>query len=192
LTKTLYLIAGPSGSGKTTLTNKLMEEENIVELVSHTTRDMRKGEKEGKTYYYINDKEFRDLDKLEHASHEDKKYCLSRKEYDNKFKNNNDVDKAFVIVNEHGINQIKEKDLDCDIVVINIWCYPPDAFDRIKQRDGKVKAENRFEYDLKIGAFNLFDIADYSINNSNGNFNKSFNKLKEITIKEKEVSGISW
>lgn len=55
----LLLLAGSSGSGKNTLINFLTKERQDVEfLVSHTTREMREGEADGKTYHFVSVNEF--------------------------------------------------------------------------------------------------------------------------------------
>ena len=59
----LYVISGPSGVGKGTLVKMIQEyyQENNKKLylsVSCTTREMREGEVEGVSYYYISEEEF--------------------------------------------------------------------------------------------------------------------------------------
>jgi len=55
----LIIISAPSGVGKTTLIRRLLEyDDRFVFAVSHTTRPMREGEKDGVDYYFVSDKEF--------------------------------------------------------------------------------------------------------------------------------------
>lgn len=50
----LYIISAPSGTGKTTLVNRLINNDPQVKMsVSHTTRAPRRGEQEGKDYYFV-------------------------------------------------------------------------------------------------------------------------------------------
>jgi guanylate kinase len=50
----MLVLSSPSGAGKTTLARRLVEEETDIAMsVSHTTRKKRKGEKEGKDYYFV-------------------------------------------------------------------------------------------------------------------------------------------
>ena len=59
----LLIISGPSGVGKGTICAKILAENpDIVCSVSATTRSPRKGEIEGKSYYFLSREEF--LDKI--------------------------------------------------------------------------------------------------------------------------------
>ena len=55
----LIVISGPSGVGKGTVCKKVSEMTGIRIAISATSREQRKGEKEGQDYYYINEDEFR-------------------------------------------------------------------------------------------------------------------------------------
>lgn len=55
----LIVLSGPSGVGKGAMGSTLLKEDpNICYTVSVTTRQPRKGEKEGQNYYYISREEF--------------------------------------------------------------------------------------------------------------------------------------
>lgn len=55
----LLLLAGSSGSGKNTIIKYLEQERNDVEfLISHTSRAMREGERQGWPYHFVNTAEF--------------------------------------------------------------------------------------------------------------------------------------
>jgi len=55
----LFVISGPSGAGKSTLCRRVLADlENVEFSVSHTTRKKRKGEVEGRDYYFISKEEF--------------------------------------------------------------------------------------------------------------------------------------
>ena len=56
----LVIISAPSGAGKTTIARSLLESDLKLEFsVSATTREMRKGEKDGIDYYFLEADEFR-------------------------------------------------------------------------------------------------------------------------------------
>ena len=55
----LTVISGPSGVGKGTICKKVSELTGIRIAISATSREQRKGEKEGRDYYFIPEEEFR-------------------------------------------------------------------------------------------------------------------------------------
>lgn len=58
----LIVIAAPSGTGKTTLVSALLKAMPELKLsISHTTRPIRPGEKDGIDYYFVNDNDFKKL-----------------------------------------------------------------------------------------------------------------------------------
>ena len=58
--KKAIIISGPSGSGKSSLINRLLEDEkDIYFSISSTTRSIRDGEKDGVSYHYISEDEFK-------------------------------------------------------------------------------------------------------------------------------------
>ena len=68
----LYIIAAPSGAGKTSLVKAMVESTPHVRVsVSHTTRAIRPGEKDGVNYHFVEQAKFQDLlnkgQFLEHA-----------------------------------------------------------------------------------------------------------------------------
>lgn len=68
----LYIVAAPSGGGKTSLVKKLVNHlDKIVVSVSHTTRKIRPGEKDGTDYFFVDEPEFMRMvensDFVEHA-----------------------------------------------------------------------------------------------------------------------------
>jgi len=57
--KNLVIITAPSGSGKTTLCKEIIKKEDKVQFsVSHTSRKMRKNEKNGIDYHFVTNDEF--------------------------------------------------------------------------------------------------------------------------------------
>ncbi len=58
----LIVVSGPSGVGKNTLLNRVMElRGNVQYSVSATSRPMRPGEIDGKSYYFVSREQFEDL-----------------------------------------------------------------------------------------------------------------------------------
>ncbi|KAF2085938.1 guanylate kinase [Saccharata proteae CBS 121410] len=67
------VISGPSGSGKSTILNRLLAEypDRFGFSISHTTRNPRGGEQDGREYHFVTKDQFEDLVKeggfVEHA-----------------------------------------------------------------------------------------------------------------------------
>ena len=58
----MLVLSSPSGAGKTTLTKKLAKNNTNFKIsISHTTREPRPNEINGKDYYFINNEEFNSL-----------------------------------------------------------------------------------------------------------------------------------
>jgi guanylate kinase len=55
----LFVVTGPSGAGKGTLIRKLVEDRpDLAVAVSATTRDLRPGERDGREYHFLSEREF--------------------------------------------------------------------------------------------------------------------------------------
>jgi guanylate kinase len=55
----MLVLSSPSGAGKTTIARRLWEEDKSVEMsISHTTRQRRNGEKDGKDYHFVDRETF--------------------------------------------------------------------------------------------------------------------------------------
>ena len=121
--KRLIIITGPSGVGKGTIVKKLLDTNRDIWLsISATTRKPRLGEKNGENYYFISDKEFRDMiDKkefLEWAQFAGNYYGTPFSTVIEKIK------KGFIVLLEievEGAKQIKEKFPDA----LSIFLLPP-------------------------------------------------------------------
>jgi guanylate kinase len=58
----LFVISAPSGTGKTTLIRPVLKQfPQLSYSISHTTRKPRKGEVDGKDYFFIDEKGFQNL-----------------------------------------------------------------------------------------------------------------------------------
>ena len=80
----LLIISAASGTGKSSLSRALVESSDSTVLsVSHTTREIRRNEVEGKDYYFVDDDEFQRMiaagEFVEHAKVYDHYYGTSRK-----------------------------------------------------------------------------------------------------------------
>src|SRR3569623_3230899 len=79
----LYMFSAPSGAGKTSLVRRLlMATPDLALSISHTTRPMRPGERDGVDYHFVSRDKFEDLVAagafLEHARVFDNFYGTSK------------------------------------------------------------------------------------------------------------------
>ena len=79
----LFIIAAPSGGGKTSLVNALLQHDpRLVLSVSHTTREARPGEIDGKHYHFVSEAEYEQMvnngDFMEYARVFDHHYGTNR------------------------------------------------------------------------------------------------------------------
>ncbi|MGH9368720.1 MAG: guanylate kinase, partial [Thermoanaerobaculia bacterium] len=83
----LFIVSSPSGGGKTTLIRRLLADPPGAPLhfsVSHTTRPMRAGERNGREYHFVSVEEFQRMvqrdEFLEHNEVHDNIYGTSKAE----------------------------------------------------------------------------------------------------------------
>jgi len=119
----LYIISAPSGAGKTSLVRQLTSEvDNLVVSISHTTRRIRPGEKDGEDYFFVSPTEFQALldgnDLLEHASVFDNFYGTAKKTVEKNLADGLDV---ILEIDWQGAQQIKKICPDCT----SIFILPP-------------------------------------------------------------------
>ena len=137
----IIILSSPSGAGKTTLVKKLSLRNKFKISISHTTRNPRQNEKNGKDYFFIKDKEFKTLIQkrkfLEHAK-VFKNFYGSLKE--TVIRNLEKGENVIFDIDWQGTKQIKTKKLKYKI--ITIFILPPskkELFNRLLKRDQKDK-----------------------------------------------------
>ncbi|MEG2638733.1 MAG: guanylate kinase [Clostridiales bacterium] len=146
----LVVISGPSGVGKGTVCSKLLaEQKDIVLSISHTTREPRKGEIEGKNYFFIDKEKFETNIKneayLEWAKVFDNYYGTPQDFID--YNINNGVD-TLLEIDTQGAILVKEKYPDG----IYIFLLPP-SFKALKQRLEGRKTETKEKIKKRLGEF---------------------------------------
>jgi len=85
--RTVLVVTGPSGAGKGTLIRELVERVPAIEVtVSAATRERRRGEEDGREYWFLSDKDFTDRvargEFLEHVEFSGHRYGTLRSELD--------------------------------------------------------------------------------------------------------------
>ena len=179
----IYAIIGPPGCGKTTLLKEMLPIFDIDEIVSHTTRDKRKGEEEGITYYYVNKSDWGNFNFLEEVEREGNFFGLTKGEIEDTLDNNED---AIVIVDKYGLEQLKNL-YPNKTISIYIYALPAECQARMKERgDSPDKIKDKMAEAYNGGEFDNHDIADYIISNHNGFFMTSKISLMSIIRRDKE------
>ena len=137
----MVVLSSPSGAGKTTLVKKISKLNNFVISVSHTTRKPRIKERNGKDYYFVNEKKFKKLIKnsefLEHARVFKNLYGTSKKFVVRNLKKGKNV---LFDIDWQGADKIKKKILNFKL--LTFFILPPSKeilFERLSNRDMKDK-----------------------------------------------------
>ena len=113
----MVVLSSPSGAGKTTLVKKISKLNNFIISVSHTTRKPRIKERNGKDYYFVNQKKFKKLIKnsefLEHARVFKNLYGTSKKFVVQNLKKGKNV---LFDIDWQGSDKIKKKKIKFQII----------------------------------------------------------------------------
>lgn len=157
----IFLITAPSGAGKTTIAQAIAKGGHWEECISHTTRAMRDGEVEGKTYYFVDREQFAQMDKngelAERVEYNGNRYAVSKAEIERVLAKGKHV---FIIVENDGYNQIKEQYPDAVGIFLHMSkedCFAnmllrgdtfQGATERIELYDEEMK--NSVEYDYVV------------------------------------------
>ena len=116
----VLVVVGPSGVGKDTLMQKVFDKHPDIfkKGVTHTSRKMRKGEKEGYNYYYVTEEEFlklKEQDKFVEFNYYNKNYYgLSKMELESQ-----KGDKIlYVIIDINGAKNVNNAKIPANFVAI--------------------------------------------------------------------------
>ena len=127
----IVILSSPSGAGKTTLVKLLSEKKKFIISISHTTRQPRSNEVNGKDYFFVSNDKFQELIKnkefLEYAKVFNNYYGTTEKPV---FENLDKGKNVVFDIDWQGTKQLSEfKELN----LIKIFILPPDK-DELKKR----------------------------------------------------------
>lgn len=177
----LYIVAAPSGGGKTSLVKKLIETVSEIEVsISHTTRPIRPGERDGVDYFFIDEEQFISMVNVgafvEHARVFNHLYGTSVAQINERLKFGIDV---VLDIDWQGAEQIRHSYPGA----ISIFIIPP-SLDTLKERlmnrqqdKDHVISERMTKAKDELGHYPEFD---YLI--VNDNFEKAAMELQSIVI----------
>ncbi len=158
----IIILSSPSGAGKTTLVRKISKLKNYQVSISYTTRTPRTNEVNGKDYFFVKKKEFKNLIKkkqfLEYAKVFKNYYGSSKKLVLSKLKKGKNV---IFDIDWQGTKQIKQRKLKYKL--ITFFILPPSRkilYQRLSRRDmrDKLIVEERMQqFDKDILKWKSYD-----------------------------------
>ena len=175
------VLSGPSGVGKNTILDMLVDNSLGIYSVSMTTRRKRKGEVEGRDYFFVSKEVFEDNIKsdnfLEYAVYNDNYYgTLKSFVFDNMNKGTN----VLAVLDVQGALQIEKVFPDA----ISIFIMPP-SFEELEKRlrvrntDSEEDIKRRINIDKEEIKYK--DKYDYIV--VNDNINKCVEEIEKIILK---------
>jgi guanylate kinase len=191
----IIIVSAPSGAGKTSICDSLIKsDKNIVYSISTTTRQPRPGEKNGKEYFFVDDKKFKDMIKdkmfVEYAKVHNHFYGTSKKMLEETLNKGKDI---LLDIDVQGAIKIKKKYKNALMIFITTPTLKilkerlikrnKDSIDVINTRVKNAKKELTYlpKYDYLV----LNDKLDVSIENV-----KSIIRAERLSIKRnKNISG---
>ena len=189
----IIIVSAPSGAGKTSICDALIRsDKNIVYSVSTTTRLPRKGEKNGKEYFFVDEKTFKNMVKknmfAEWAKVHNNFYGTSKKFLEQTINKGRDI---LLDIDVQGAVKIKKQYKDALMIFITTPTLKilkerlikrnKDSLDVIKTRIKNAKKELTYlpRYDYLV----LNDKLDVSISNV-----KSIICAQRLSIKRNKVN----
>jgi guanylate kinase len=179
-----FVLSAPSGCGKTTLIKKLLKEVKHLEVsVSATTRQPRQNEKQGKDYYFISVRGFKETIKkngfIEWAEVFGDFYGTPKEPLLKKIEKGKDV---ILSLDTQGAKNLKSAINTC----VNIFLFPP-SLKELQNRLLKRQMDSSFTIRNRLNRANYEIKAakqyDYWI--VNDNIKDAYIKLKSIIIAER-------
>ncbi|MDP8231091.1 MAG: guanylate kinase [Candidatus Zophobacter franzmannii] len=184
----LIILSAPSGGGKTTILIEILKEtENIDYSISYTTRKPRKGEENGKHYFFVDEDEFKEMierdDFLEHALVHGNYYGTS-KSY---IRSRMDLGRHVIMdIDVQGAAQITNTDLD----IVKIFILPPDkSILEQRLRDRGTDSDEVIIKRLTNADTELNYIKDYKYTVINDDLAKAVSDVKAIIVAEELQRG---
>lgn len=155
----LIVLSGPSASGKTTLVKSLKEKYPIIELVSHTTRKPRDGERNGVAYYFVDTEEFNHMVAegrfIEHVAYAGNQYGLMAREAEKKLKQGH----CCVIVDTVGMLALSRSSLADRMITVFVNSRFQSHKDMLREMDARGDELSREEAEMRVNRA-VFDRAN--------------------------------
>lgn len=182
----LIVVSGPSGAGKSAVCKSYVNRfEDTLLSVSETTRAPRKGEKEGREYYFISEEEYEDRLKngyyLESAGNYNNHYGTPKEPITKALAAGKDV---ILEIDPQGAFQVREIYPDAVLVFV-----VPASYNALKRQILERKTETKEEIELRLSyaekEISRIPEYDYVIVNKPGRLTATVTTLSAIITAEK-------
>jgi guanylate kinase len=175
----MIIVAAPSGAGKSSFVDKVCQEEpRLYDIITYTTRAMRRGELQGKPYHFISKDEFEGKVKenffVEWARVHTNMYGTPLDQIEQAWAKGQCV---IMDVDVQGADTFKEKFPDSR----SIFILPPSIDElrrRVIKRDGKVPDDLEIRMQNAIREIEKADQFDFRL--VNDDFESSYKAFKKI------------
>lgn len=184
-TGTLYVFSAPSGAGKTTLVKALLEQTDAIGVsVSHTTRDSREGEINGKDYNFVSQDEFKTLIEksafLEHAQVFDNFYGTSQIWVEQELAAGRDV---ILEIDWQGAEQIRQQMPE----MVSIFILPPSREELLKRLTGRgTDSQEIIDRRMQDAVSEMSHYGDFDYLIINDDFDIALQELRSVVLARRQ------
>ncbi|WP_032116051.1 guanylate kinase [Candidatus Arsenophonus nilaparvatae] len=183
---TLYIVSAPSGAGKSSLIQALLKTQPLYDTqvsISHTTRAIRPGEKNGEHYYFITESKFQQMiehnDFLEYACVFGNYYGTSRAVIEEIINSGVDV---FLDIDWQGAQQIRQKMPSTRTIFI----LPPSKNELLRRLRGRGQdSEETINQRMTQAVAEIKHYNEYDYIIVNDDFNTALGDLQSIIRSER-------
>lgn len=183
---TLYIVSAPSGAGKSSLIQALLKTQPLYDTqvsISHTTRAIRPGEKNGEHYYFITENKFQQMiehnDFLEYACVFGNYYGTSRAVIEEIINSGVDV---FLDIDWQGAQQIRQKMPSARTIFI----LPPSKNELLRRLRGRGQdSEETINQRMAQAVAEIKHYNEYDYIIVNDDFNTALGDLQSIIRSER-------
>ena len=181
----LVVVSGLSGAGKGTICKRLLEKyPDYVLSVSATSRKPRKGEENGREYFFISKEEFEDMIRdgklLEYARYVENYYGTPKEWVEQQLESGKNI---ILEIELQGAFQIRDKIPEAVLVFI----LPPDMEELKRRLIGRgTESMEEIEKRLERAAEEMAFVPEYDYVIVNDEVEKSVDMLHNIVRSEKE------
>lgn len=178
---TLYVVSAPSGAGKTSLVKALLgRDSRVLVSVSHTTRDMRPGEVDGKDYNFVDMDHFNQMIGegafLEHADVFTNKYGTSQVWVEEQLAQGMDV---ILEIDWQGAQQVRRLMPEC----LSVFILPPSQEELRRRLTGRgTDSQDVIDHRMSQAVSEMSHYGEYDYMIINDDFDTALNELVAVFL----------